>query len=653
MTDKSKDNSDGPISVTVPIEFNPVFKKAEDAVSAYFDDIRFEPSLASIFVSGERYLLVRADSISREFTDLVANLYNERGAVEANNVARDLLFDYAHALGKADAKAFHKKMNLNDPVSKLSAGPIHFAYSGWAYVKILPGCHPVPGDDFLLLYEHPHSFEADSWIESGKQPISPVCVMNAGYSSGWCEESFSTGLVSVELSCRGMGHETCSFVMAPPDRIENYVKDLGLSNKSYMQNAHIPRIPEFFQRKRNEEELKEEKDFISTILETIRNIVIVLDRTGKIVRANKECIEVTGYSESELIGLNVLHTFIPVEEKDKVVKVFKELLLSADTNEFENHWIVKDGSRRLISWSNSIIRRDGQLEYIIASGIDITDKKNLEIQLLNAQKLESIGRLAAGIAHELNTPAQYISDNLSFINDSIKGLAESVRFILNQVETEKRNCVACTISAKVDKIIEDNDLDFILDELPSSIDQAREGIERISIIVKAMKEFSHPGLSEMVLSDVNHIIENAIIISRNEWKYVSEIESILGVELQPCLCHPSKIGQVIINLIVNAAHAISERFQGTSVLKGIIRISTEQSDKHVIIKIEDNGNGIPEDIKNLIFDPFFTTKEVGKGTGQGLSVSRSIIVETHKGDISVFSKQGVGTTFVIKLPFNQ
>lgn len=653
MSEKIKDISDSPISVSVPVEFNPIFKKAEDAVSAYFGDIRFDPSLSSIFVSGERYLLVRADSISREFTDLVANLYNERGAIEANNVARDLLFDYAHALGKADAKAFHKKLKLNDSISKLSAGPIHFAYSGWAYVKILPGCRPVPTDDFLLLYEHPHSFEADSWIESGRQPISPVCVMNAGYSSGWCEESFGIGLVSVELSCRAMGHDTCSFVMAPPERIENYVKELGLNKENYMQNAHIPRIPEFFQRKRNEEELKEERDFISTILETIRNIVIVLDRFGKIVRANKECIELTGYSESELAGVNVLDTFIPADEKEKVINIFKKLLFKENSNEFENHWILKDGSRRLISWSNSIIRRNGQLEYIIASGIDITEKKNLEIQLLNAQKLESIGRLAAGIAHELNTPAQYISDNLSFVNDSIKGLAESVRTILNQVESEKRNCVACTISAKVEKIIEENDLDFILDELPASIEQAREGIERISIIVKAMKEFSHPGISEMVLADINHIIENAIIISRNEWKYVSEVEPVLGTEIPPCLCHPSKIGQVIINMIVNSAHAISERFQGTSTLQGKIRISTERMENFAIIKIEDNGNGIPNEILNLIYEPFFTTKEVGKGTGQGLSVSRSIIVETHKGDISVLSKQGFGTTFIIKLPFKQ
>jgi signal transduction histidine kinase/CheY-like chemotaxis protein/predicted hydrocarbon binding protein len=239
-------------TVRVPDGIAQPFEAVEALVSRYFQLRRDDAEHGTIEVFGERYVLVRAASLSVEFFRVCEELYGAGREAEADEFARNILFDLAHAIGKSDAQNFHAKMGLVDPLAKLSAGPIHFAHTGWAFVDISPESRPAPDESFFLAYDHPYSFEADAWLRSGHRRDFPVCIMNAGYSSGWCEESFGVKLVSAELSCRARGDKSCHFVMGHPDRMAEIV--------AARAGAAHPSIPDFFSRKRMEDELRRARD---------------------------------------------------------------------------------------------------------------------------------------------------------------------------------------------------------------------------------------------------------------------------------------------------------------------------------------------------------------------------------------------------------
>ncbi|MBL4755215.1 MAG: XylR N-terminal domain-containing protein [Flavobacteriales bacterium] len=237
-------------TVRVPDHFKPLFDQAQETVGNYFKNLKQDPTKGTIEINDERYVLVRASALSYDFLNSIKNLYADRGEAEALSIGRNFLFDIAHLIGMEDAKAFHKKMNLTDPMAKLSAGPVHFAYSGWAFVEILTASTPSADENFFLTYHHPYSFEADSWIKAQEKSQSPVCIMNSGYSSGWCAASYGISLTAVEISCKACGDDNCTFIMAPPDQIGRYLKDTGLLTKHATYD-----IPEFFERKVAEEKL--------------------------------------------------------------------------------------------------------------------------------------------------------------------------------------------------------------------------------------------------------------------------------------------------------------------------------------------------------------------------------------------------------------
>jgi signal transduction histidine kinase/DNA-binding response OmpR family regulator len=248
------------VTVRVPPEMAPLFEVAQDFVGRYFSEPRFDPTQGTIEIYGQRYMLVRAASMSVEFFDRILRLYADKGTEEAAAVARSLLFDIAHALGSADARNFHARMSLRDPIARLSAGPVHFAYSGWAFVDISPQSTPTPDEDFFLLYDHPYSFESHSWLRAGKDVDFGVCIMNAGYSSGWCEESFGVTLVATEILCQAKGDEHCRFVMAHPARIEGAVEAYLKREPEVARRVTGYEIPGFFARKQAEEELHAAKE---------------------------------------------------------------------------------------------------------------------------------------------------------------------------------------------------------------------------------------------------------------------------------------------------------------------------------------------------------------------------------------------------------
>ncbi len=242
-------------TVRVPDGIKPLFDEAQKTVGEYFRNLKMDPTRGTIEINDQRYVLVRASALSNDFLNTIQHLYSDRGEKEALSIGKNFLFDIAHVIGMNDAKNFHQKMNLIDPIAKLSAGPVHFAYSGWAFVDILPESTPSPDDNYYLIYHHPFSFEADSWMRSGKKSSTPVCVMNSGYSSGWCEESFGIPLTAVEVTCKAKGDEHCTFIMSPPHKIQEHVNRFT-SDSKYVNKKITYDIPTFFERKKVEEEMR-------------------------------------------------------------------------------------------------------------------------------------------------------------------------------------------------------------------------------------------------------------------------------------------------------------------------------------------------------------------------------------------------------------
>jgi predicted hydrocarbon binding protein len=274
---------DGPTFV-VPEPLRPVFEQAQQTVSDYFRRVRVNPTRGFIEIGDERYVLVRASGLSIDFLDTILGLYADRDEEEALAIGKGILFDIAHSIGISDARKFHERMSLTDPIARFSAGPIHFAHSGWALVEIKPSSNPVPSEEFFLCYDHPYSFEAASWLSAGRRSTYPVCVMSAGYSSGWCEESFGLELTAVEVSCQARGDATCTFVMAPPGRIALQLeRHFGLKPED--TGAAGVDIPTYFDRKRREEERERLIEELKTALgriKTLRGLVPICSACKKV-----------------------------------------------------------------------------------------------------------------------------------------------------------------------------------------------------------------------------------------------------------------------------------------------------------------------------------------------------------------------------------
>ena len=343
-----------------------------------------------------------------------------------------------------------------------------------------------------------------------------------------------------------------------------------------------------------------------------------------------------------------------IHPDDRDAEIDRDSRCAESKTEYESCFRIirpDDQIRHVEQSAYPLLDENGDLIRIIGVCRDITERIQLEEELRLAHKLEAVGQLAAGVAHEINTPSQYVSDNIAFISTSFNELT-SVLLAYGELIDWARN--SGMSDADVDRYSEmaaKVDLDFLLEEMPVALQQSRDGLEQIKKIVRAMKDFSHPG-DDMEAVDVNHAIESTATVARNEWKYVAELELNLDPDLPRVICVPSALNQVILNLIVNSAHAIGDVVRDRNGEKGQIRIRTEVRGSDALIEVADTGCGIPRDICDRIFDPFFTTKEVGKGTGQGLAIAHSVITERHNGSINVSSEPGHGTTFTIELPID-
>ncbi len=403
------------ITVNVPENLESVFSAAEKTVSDFFNKKQFHPESGSIEISGDRYIMLRGASVSVEFFQLCRTLFGKDNEVEADLFASNFLYELAHAIGKSDAKKFHQKMNLNDPVAKLSAGPIVFSHTGWAFVELNDESLPSPDNDYFLAYTHPFSFENDAWKESGLSPHAPVCVMSAGYSSGWCEESFGVPLEARELTCCAMGDEKCQFVMAPPDQIENKIimfladhpevdgtnsinRKLDIDSLNEAQIGQKPGFTDLmhqhlFAYARNLEATKKILNYkVGALLESEEKFRSVFEQAamgiarvapdGSFLEVNNKLCEIVGYTRDELVLLTFQDITHPDDLEIDLGYVRQMLAGVISTYTLEKRYIRKGGEVVWINLTVSLTRNDdGSPKYFVVTIEEISSRKQVEADL--------------------------------------------------------------------------------------------------------------------------------------------------------------------------------------------------------------------------------------------------------------------------------
>lgn len=403
-----------------------------------------------------------------------------------------------------------------------------------------------------------------------------------------------------------------------------------------------------------EEQLASEKEELTTTLRSIADGVITTKSNGEIALCNRAAGLILDLEPSELTD-KVIYDIFKVLDKDNNIVLFNPIDLVQSNEGSENIDLQltiasKNGENKVISLKISAIKDVNKyFKGVVIVFNDITQQLKAETQKSLSQKLESIGQLAAGIAHEINTPLQFVGDNAYFLNDGFTSLFELIDLTDNCLNDENTTDLF-EIAKKYNDLKVDIDYDFLKEEIPKAIERSQNGIKRVSKIVQAMKSFAYHSGKKKSLSNINKGIEVTVAISRNEWKYVADLIMLLDDNIPLVVCSLDEINQVILNMIVNAAHAIEERYGKETSNKGEIKIVTSVENEFVIIEISDTGIGIDQEKINRIFDPFYTTKEVGKGTGQGLAISHDIIVNKHNGKILVESERSKGTIFKIHLP---
>jgi two-component system NtrC family sensor kinase len=388
-----------------------------------------------------------------------------------------------------------------------------------------------------------------------------------------------------------------------------------------------------------------------------------------IVYCNKVVADQHGFLAEELIGkpIGVLRQW--TGSNTRYVEGVKAALIAGKSFHWEDEVLRRDGTSY---WLGVTIRplfdADGRLTHSVAVGADITAKREelqkkqalqhqlveemrererMVIELQLAQKLESVGRLAAGIAHEINTPIQYVGDSVHFLRSAYDDLNQVLDICRQAVDDLPPGADHAASKLALAEAAARHDLEFLRTEIPKAFERTFDGVERVTNIVKAMKEFAHPDEKEHNPADLNHALQTTLLVASNEYKYLAKIDTDFA-ELPPVICNVGELNQVFLNLIVNAAHAIQDA--GKDVTTGRIRVSTALDGDTALIRISDNGCGVPPENLSKLYDPFFTTKEVGRGTGQGLAITHSILVDKHGGDISVQSTVGLGTEFTLRLP---
>ncbi|MFC1757585.1 ATP-binding protein [Planctomycetota bacterium] len=396
--------------------------------------------------------------------------------------------------------------------------------------------------------------------------------------------------------------------------------------------------------------LRETHAELENLLGAISSILVGIDSSGIVMRWNAAATETFGIETADAVGRPFLE--LPIDWE--VLEDIERIVDPTNDRDERAETLIHDesGKQRVLGLSGYPVMEANRCNGRLLLGTDLTEKKGVESQLQQSQKLEAVGQLAAGVAHEINTPMQYLGDNLDFLNTKINKLAPILDSYEDILDLAKLSDGNDTLVAEMKAVLRKLKGKKFLQQTLEAISDSQDGVKHVSRIVKAMKEFSHPGLDRKEPLSINNVIESATAVSTNEWKYVADVKLDFDETIPLVLAFPGEINQVFLNIIVNAAHAIGDVTDGGSAGKGLISISTKSVDGDVVVTIRDTGTGMPKEVIQRIFDPFFTTKEVGKGTGQGLSIAHSVIVQKHGGLITCNSVEGEGTTFIIQLPID-
>ncbi len=408
---------------------------------------------------------------------------------------------------------------------------------------------------------------------------------------------------------------------------------------------------EISERQLGENALFEAYNEIQMILSSITSIMIGVNNQGVITQWNDVAARLFGISSIDAIGQDFFQ--LPIRWD------WETLRRDATRCMQENKQVrMEDIRLELDSETSHVLGialtplrlREDEPPGFLLLGADISERRLLEEQAGRSNRLEAIGELAAGVAHEINTPTQLVGSNLRFLGQQLPPVLEFVDQAVTFNRAVNDGLATAAMVRALEKAADAAHLAYFKQEAPQAIEQSLEGIERISRIVGAMRFFSHPGTDHKEMANLNQIIENALALSRNEWKNVAEIQTRFQDDLPNVECLPGELSQVVLNLIINAVHAIEDAGLQEGGRNGVITITSREEEEMIEIRIADNGTGIPEKVRSRIFDPFFTTKDVGRGTGQGLAIAHAVIVKKHAGTIEFETEVGQGTTFIIRLP---
>jgi PAS domain S-box-containing protein len=648
-------------NVRVPQHLVPMFEQAQEFVERYFAEQRAMPERGTLEVRGERYVLVRAASLSVEFHQMLRKFYG--GDAEARGVARSLLFDVAHAMGLADAQAVGRRMGVSDPIARLSAGPLHAARAGWAFVEILDESNLQPDDEFCLLADLPYSFEADAWLTANMTSDAPVCTMSAGYSSGWCESSFGLPLVSVEILCRAKGDHTCRFLMATPSRIEGHIsryaqrhqdlapaigrvevpgflsqrtdsqllrRNLELERRSQDRARELVTMNEQLKhdiavREKTEVALSASIELNERLIEALPGGVVYVTAAGAVVRANADACRILGLAWDDLTR-RYTNEFDTVYEDGSPASVedypVTRAILTGQTQPATTLGVRKANGETSWAVFRAVPTRDPITQAVngaVVTFYDITERKRFEDKLRHAQKLESLGVLAGGLAHDFNNLLVSILGNASYGRSLMTSDTQELADVFADIEMGARRAAELTKQM----------LDYA--------GQSKVQIESVDL----------PAVVQEMMKLLKALIPKQVQVSYHIQDALPSIQADV-----------SQVRQVVLNLVTNASEAmageeakrllisIGQRYVSRETLDAFLAEGAEPG-TYVSLAVEDTGVGMSPETVARAFDPFFTTKFKGRGLGMAAVLG---IVRSHHGAITIDSREGQGTKVTVLWP---
>lgn len=606
--------------VDVPHDFESLFQAAEQYVSAYFKTRTENPEKAEILIGKRRYILVRAEGFRLQFIEALREVYSDEGLTETLDLARGFLYDLAFSMGKADAQDFHQATGVREPLEKLSTGPVHFAFTGWARVHIMPDSSPTPDEDYYLLFDHPNSFESAAWLKQSMVSDVPVCLMNSGYSAGWCSVSFDQPLVTMEVACRAAGDSECRFVMAHRNKLEERLEEYYRSSSA--RRPDIQPLPLRLKAIR-ERHKTARRDARMHLLanEASGESVTIFDDQGRVTYVNRSTVQMFGYSAMELIGSGV----------DQLAEGESLATLRARTA-WSGELLLrrKDGAHFPAHiTTNPIPGEKGEIlgTYLIIR--DITPLKEAEKKQKEAER-----RLNEAIRE--HTLAISRSSRLLTLSEMTTAMAHQLNQPLGGILNYLRGCELEIQNGTGDptKIIEG------LERIPPLVSRATD-------IINRLRNIANPGDSKTMSIQLGEVLDHIIdMLKPSLTRMKIEVNVDLPKQTLPLRGQPLRIEQVLTNLITNACDAM----EGSK--KKELTIAARALDSGFMeIRISDTGSGIKEEAIGKIFEPFFSTKEEEKGLGLGLAITARI-VKDHGGRIRVRSEPNKGTVMIVHLPLD-